>query len=567
MIRAFYAILVCTVFFATTAHAGRPAGDLMNKAIALDITATGFDQLSAAVPSVIPEDLELGDVTQTGSFSGIPYEIVASDLDVGLEVTSSKLSPADGYIRVTGEAIARVNSPSNLAKLKLNTTIIPGFPFTVVDCDFWVKPVNITLDSRIVMVIKPDADGNPALDAILEKAWTWTFQGSDIQVENCLAGDIDDVLSQAGISVFDFVKGPLENAVNEQIDAAFVDLETTLEESFSALRIDQTFAIGEGELSLLIEPNDVVITTNGMRINLKGQAQADLADCVSAADLAESPITNGGAASIGTAPAGVGPFGAAVLADDDFVNQVLLAAARSGAICIELSGETGDLPINTGVLNLLSDRFQEIAPETKPMWIGIRPAETLVASTSGSSDLNLSAPSLMMDMFAEIDGRKANVLGLNLNLEAGADLNFDGQTGILSVATDLTADDIRAKVAMNEFIPGAEPEIEANVGGLFESLAGPLLGDILSGLEFAIPSFGEIGVQSLELETGGTSGEWIGAYANLGEVPYGSGGCDDAGGCSDGGEGCEGGCSSAGGRGLTLLLFPLTVAFLRRRRV
>ena len=64
--------------------------------------------------------------------------------------------------------------------------------------------------------------------------------------------------------------------------------------------------------------------------------------------------------------------------------------------------------------------------------------------------------------------------------------------------------------------------------------------------------------------------DWFGFFANAGPVTYGSGGCSDGGGCGDtGGEGCDSGCSPGGlgaGRGLVMVIFPLALAAMRRRR-
>jgi hypothetical protein len=311
----------------------------------------------------------------------------------------------------------------------------------------------------------------------------------------------------------------------------------------------------------------VVVVPEGMRLTTAGLAEATEHPCV-AGGATGSKETAGDLPPIGSAPNGIGAYDVGILGSDDFLNQVLFAAYRGGGLCYTLSGEQGDLPINTALLGLLAPgSFDSLFPEAKPMVIEVRPARPPEAVPGGDHDIQVIAEDLGLDLYAELDGRQALVVGLDLDLDAGADLQFDGATGKLSVKVDLSGDDLTATVRTNELAPGTDDQIAAQVGSLFDTLAAPILGDALSGLAFDLPSFGGFGLTNLKAAPAGAANDFFGFYAGAGEVSYGDGGCG-GGGCGDSaGEGCSQGCSTSGaGRTAILLVFPLMVAWFRRRR-
>ena len=88
-----------------------------------------------------------------------------------------------------------------------------------------------------------------------------------------------------------------------------------------------------------------------------------------------------------------------------------------------------------------------------------------------------------------------------------------------------------------------------------------LVGNALDGLQFGLPAFEGVGLNSAQAGPTGDDGDWLGIDATVGPVSY-DGGCTD-GGCS--GSSDAGGCSSAaGGLGAALFLVPLVL--VRRRR-
>jgi hypothetical protein len=215
------------------------------------------------------------------------------------------------------------------------------------------------------------------------------------------------------------------------------------------------------------------------------------------------------------------------------------------------------------------------------MVIDTRPHKPPTLEYAGANDLNILVKDLGLDFMAELDHRGARVLAMGLQVDAGIDLNFDGETGLLAIEFALGDDAFDAAVTSNDFVPDATDTIEASFGNVFNGLVGGLIGDMLGDMTFAIPGFSGLGLTELTFSPAGVENDWLGGYAWLGEVSYASAGCgtDGSGGCGteDGGGGCtdatgESGCSGGGcasaprnQRRWLWLTFPVFFALTRRR--
>jgi len=251
---------------------------------------------------------------------------------------------------------------------------------------------------------------------------------------------------------------------------------------------------------------------------------------------------------------------------------------RSGLLCYVVDEDLG-FPIDTSLLGLLAgDAFNELFPDSKPMVIVTRPKKPPTMNFVSDHDIGIKVDELGLDFMGELDHRMARVLALDLAVDAGVDLNFDGETGQLGIAIDLGSDSITPSVTSNDFAPDSSETIETSFGSVFNGLVGGLLGDALGDFNFSVPGFEGVGLTELQFAAAGPEQDWLGGYAWLGEVSYASTGCgedggigctDEAGGCGEAeGSGCEGGgCSAAprNQRRWLWLLFPTFLIALRRR--
>lgn len=567
MLAVLFAILA---LFGGVAHAQNPPGERLRDALIVDVTDDGFRAISQALPAFVPASIDVPDVRQSGS-ALYRWDLDVTDMYATTTLNSAQITPGDGHLNVTAQiqlALNRAADPANVRLVYHAPWWLDG-PWTMADCDFYLRPVNVNLSTRAYLSVETDGSGQRALRADIGTVdWSWNLRGSDLRVQNCWIGDINEVLELVGVSLFDLAVEPLESAVNDQIQGLVRDLGPTLEDAFNSLRIDETFEFEGSQIDVLLEPDDVQIVPQGMRLTMAGTAAAEEHVCVSRNGIDTSKSTASAAPLIGEAPEPIGTYDIGILGNDDFINQVLFAGYRAGVLCFDLEGDQGQIPLNTNLLGLLAPgAFDEFFEDPKPVRVELRPTRPPEALASGAYDVNLEASDLKLDFYTELDGRQTSVIGLDLDLLAGVDLNFDGATGELDVDVALGSDNLTASARPNEFAPGIEPEIESRIGNLFDSLVGPLVGDALGDLAFTLPSFGGFGLAGMQAQAAGPAETWFGFYADAGLVPYGSGGCNDSGGCDDGSDGCAQGCNpvAASGRGLTLVLLPLIVALLRRR--
>lgn len=177
------------------------------------------------------------------------------------------------------------------------------------------------------------------------------------------------------------------------------------------------------------------------------------------------------------------------------------------------------------------------------MTIVTRPMAPPQVNYAGSHDLDVDIQDLGVDFYAELDGRTARIVGLDLDAQAGVDLNLDAVTGNLAIALDLDPDNVVPAIGYNELKPEANDSILEKFSGLFQTILDTLVGSLLDSLAFALPAFNGIGLTDLQVAGAGAQGDWLGMYAWIGEVTYGAdgSGCGGDSGC---GGGCSGGCAS-----------------------
>jgi hypothetical protein len=259
-------------------------------------------------------------------------------------------------------------------------------------------------------------------------------------------------------------------------------------------------------------------------------------------------------------------FGANV--SDDFVNQTLYSLWSGGALCQTIDEDT--FALDTSILNLVTgDAYLDFFSETVPMIIRTNPKNAPTLNMDTASDIGIDIEELGLDFYAEIDGRQARILGMDLNTSVGVDLNLDAQTGGLDIALDIDTQNVIANISFNEFLHSDQnAAIEQEFVGQLDTILGlvdieGLLGDLSLTLPAISLGDASIGLESMLIKPTGDQQEDLTLFANMGPVPYG-GGCASEG--EGEGEGCGGGCSTTQtGFGRSFLLLFLLAGAVRRR--
>jgi hypothetical protein len=557
----------------TTALAAWPAGETIDPAATADITKEGFDAIAGLIPSFLPPSVDIPDTSD--GYEGVldqcylgGYEYSLTNGWVNIEVTGASITPGNGVLDVTADLLVSVNDSSD-----------PFVLYTMLECleDTCygnVDPFAATISTTMALDVVDDGTGGKALDATVgEIVLDYELAGEDIHLEDCTVGDVEEILNYVGLSLYDLIL----SLVGGQLDSAVADfgpqLEETIEDAFASATIEQDLDLNGVAAHVKFQPSDVQITPDAARIVMAGSMSADQAECVEAYDPGTSLQTDSEAPDAGDYPAEVGgDVQIALHLGDDFANQALYALWRGGLLCYTLGPELG-ISIDTTVINSISDQaFAEIFPEGETVAIVTSPGAPPTVDYTGSHDLDVAITDLGVDFYAELDGRQARFLGLAINGGAGVDLALDGSTGELGIELDIGADSLTPSVAYNELAASANDAILAGFNGLFSTLLGSLLGGLTDGLAFALPSFSGIGLEELAIAPNGAASDWLGLYAWIGPVEYGSGsscgGCGgdtgtttDTGSSSCGSTGC-----AAGPMGPAWLAGILSLVALRRRR-
>jgi len=545
------------LLLSTAAHAeDYAAGETILEAVAIEISESGFDGIGGLSSILIPPQIDIGAIEESADcWLCSCYVLEFNSAWIDSQIIDTQLVPGNGVIDLLIQLQIKINDSSDTFNLY---TEVCGIGDT---CYGYVEPVMVTAATTIAMQIVQDQDGKPVLDAIAAPLQVQhSLESDDIILNGCVIGGVEEVLDLVGLSMYDLVLGQLDSELEDALSSATDDIEQTIEDAFASAVISQELEVGEGSVLLDLYPEDISITPDGMTLVMAGAADGSQHICVERFDSGTSPRTDSNIPSVSRAP---GAF--SVLFSDDFSNQLFYGLWRSGLLCYEVEDSSG-LPMTTAILSLLTgDAFDNFFPEAAPISISTSPRNAPTINYQGDSDLNVDIEDLVLDIFAEVDGRNTRILGVGLDTDLGVNLNFDDTTGDLAAEIILDFDNIEMSMAYNELTPDKNEEILAqfssSLGGLIEPLIGGLLGDIFS---INIGSMEGIGVTSLSLSPSGNDLDWLEIAADVGPVPY-EGGCD-CDGESDGGSSCESGCSSSHGKSRAMLLLPLAFAVVFRRR-
>jgi hypothetical protein len=542
-------LLVIAMIAAPASAEDWAPGATIPQAILADVTPDGFDAAAALVPTLVPSRIDVPDTT--GDRLGIDYGVVGAWVDI--DVTDAALTPGHGVLNLDASMSISVNSAWDTFDLYAHGGWIPDQ-----DCAAHVEAFPVALQSSIALSVVTDGRGVRRVDASVGTIDLQNGLTEDhIQLSDCGLATIEGVLDNIGLSLVGLILDPLEGELDDAVAELGPELESTIEDALQSASVRESVDVNGGTLDLALSPSSVQVTPEGMRVTMEGSAGADAAACVAAYDPGGSPKSTGGPPSLGSAPSGVPtPFHVGVSVSDDFTNEALYAVWRSGALCVSLDADAG-LPLDTTLLHRLTgDALAPIFPESAPVGVRLAPRKPPTSAFGAGHDVDVALRETGVEFIADLDGRKARVLTVDLDGPVGVDLAFDGATGQLDAAVDLDAESLTPSVSYNEFAPGKDDTIVAAFRGTFGTLLDTVVGGVLEGLGTSLPSFEGIGVQAIRA---GSTAEWLGVYAFVGEVDY----VNADGGCGS----CAGGCAQgpAGAMphpGLVLL----GVLVLRRRR-
>ncbi len=590
------------------AVAGRAPGEIVEPAIAVDLTPEGLNQLDGLLGGVVPSSIPIPNIVQ-GDSSGedcidlwfdeicwIPwtYALSVTNFGAGIAIDNLDFQLAQDEIAITAVVTVNVSSQASPGEVyfsaKAASVDLFGLEFDVIDiedtCYVWLPPTPLQVATTLTLALDWPTPDEPVVTVDVAPVGI-DFDLGALEITDCFLGDLLDFVDAVNdfigavfsFDIYQLLIDAVTPLLNDAVQGVLGDLEATVQGLFTDLVIEQELDLLGAPLAIRLAPSDLSVSPEGIRFAMEGAIGGSGLPhpCVAPYGIDTSLATGRGVPEVGWGPNGVVPHISA-LVDDDFLNQALFAVWYQGVLCFELSSGGGlpiDLPIplDTSLLTLLGARdFDVFFPEPQPIALITAPRQPPVGAVDANGDLHITVDQLGLDVYAELDGRMSRMLGMELSADVAAGVGLNASTGLLGVAVDLDADAIGISVPYNELAPTASAGVEAGFKGLFGTLVTPLLGGLLGDLGFELPTIGGQGLAGLTVAGAGVDADWLGVFAQIGPVEYeGSGdlltgGCEGNAGCGGGcAGGCEGGGCSQGGPNPLLWGVPVLV-LLRRRR-
>ncbi|HHO52799.1 MAG TPA: hypothetical protein ENK18_18470 [Deltaproteobacteria bacterium] len=569
--RSLLSPLLLLVPLTTTAH---PLRSKITDGVLIDVTDDGLGALEGLASEFIPTDFPIDPIEFGDCGSFLATCLYSDDLSPAITIDQLSLVPGQDTLNLDASLQATINTSSSPASLEYK---LLGLGET---CNIWVDPIQIDISGAIQMALAldpagldVDGDGTPDTKrfevTVPPLTWSWDASGDDINITGCTLDVLLDVLSFFGLDITSLVLDLVEPEIDAIVQDLPAELEPMLEDAVSGFVISEQLDLLGVPMTASVWPEDLAINTNGMRISMASYIDVEASECVASYGINESLITPGAAPTMEHLGGPISDPHVVAMIDDDLVNHLLFAVWSSGLLCFDLADPSLglDLPIaiDTTLLTLLSpDGFDHLPLDGAPLGLVTVPSKPPVLDMDGPNDVNVVAESLGLQFTTEIEGRRVRLMNVDLAADIGVDLDYNEATGELGILVDVGEGAITSQVTFNEFAPAASDEIASSLSVLIDGLVAPLLGD-LTNMIFPIPAIEGLGLTSMTIAPAGSDQDFIGAYTTVGQVPFYSAGCDKKGGCDT--SGCDQGCSTGNlPSRLSLLLFPLLVAGLRRRR-
>jgi hypothetical protein len=557
--------------------------DAIRNGVALHVTQDGFDALGDVamdlVPGLLPPDL-----------ISIPdFDLLGTGLSgAKLTIDFDPRTPTDTWPAVN--IVPKASRPGGKLEAQVKAYVNIGSPeqpyhascwFGADSGDGWMTvPATIKLPVAITVVT---TSGTPELDLDVDtNAMSIELKTPD--AHGSCAGTFGGVITALGNTVITALKPQIAPAIDDAL--AGLDL--------SAATIHQEVDVLGKTLFVDLEPLAVNSYANtppqtgsngGLELIYSTKFTAAQDPCVADLDPLGSLKTDNGIPGIGsTAPAHVGAYVA-----DDMLNQALYAVFSGGMLCLNvdeslLGGTSLPIPIDSSLIPLIGgDGFNEILPaDAQPLLIRTHPYEVPTADFGEPSAIDIHLKKLGVDFVTDLEYRQARVIGIAVSADVGADLDFDGTTGQLSVVLDgLAADAFHIDAVGDEFVAGTNDKLPGSMKNLLGTLLPLVLGSVTDSLSFYMPAFtiaegvDPLGLTALSADVAGDAGDWLLAGARIGTVTYtppadGGGGCGACGGCGGGCDpastDCSSGCTTGNLGVATWLVVFLPTWILRRRK-
>ncbi|MBK7756889.1 MAG: hypothetical protein IPI35_10920 [Deltaproteobacteria bacterium] len=179
-----------------------PPNATINEAASLQVTPAGLDAVSALVPTLLPEMIEIGDVSESGGTWCFNYEFSLSNAWVSIEVDDVTITPGAGVLTLDADLLIGLNDEYDPFEIYLEVACIGD------DCPAYVEPFPVNVSTTIGLEVITGDTGTPVLDATMgEIAVTYSDISKAIQGQCTLTDIIEFFRDYLGLDFYDFILG------------------------------------------------------------------------------------------------------------------------------------------------------------------------------------------------------------------------------------------------------------------------------------------------------------------------------------------------------------------------
>jgi len=559
-----------------------PPGAPVRDGVLVDLTPAGLQFVETTALHLQPISIPMESMDQDlGEYMGCDVSIGISGMVATADVTHLAVDPISHGLALEVGVLISVNSSGSPFDVEIDADGGLFDMCSLIDqtCELWIEPMNVSLDMTVWLeLVEPGGGQSPFLDAIVSTPThnLHTALTEDrIGLDGCFISTLNDILNFFGTDIvemlLDEASGELFAYIEQDLPAM---VESGIEGASDTLVVEETIDLEGTPLDVSIVPGGLVIEPDGIRVMLDGSFDAPLADCMLRHDTNGSPDT----AIPPPGADGAAHHHAAAFVSNDLINAALYAVWRGGLLCFEADPAELGIPLDTTLLTLLVD--EEDRPRLERIWLGEAepiqivtvPRNPPMNDPAGPHGLDVEVENLGLDLMAMTQDRMSRMLGLEIDVGAGVDLQGQGD-GSMVATVALDTEHFHPHVCHNDLVPDLSSTIEQNFDGLISTVVEPALAGLLGDITLGPFDFGGLGVSSLNLVPAGPTEEFLAAYVNLGMT--GSSISFDMG-CGDGASGCGDGCSdmscdqrgghagAATGLGVLLLACLGTIGALRR---
>ena len=265
-----------------------------------------------------------------GWFGSYAYGVEIEGLWVNIQILDALITPMDGYLDLDIVLDVQINSSSDKFDLITHLLCIED------GCDAYVEPFEAYVHTTMALDLIDNGEGGTAVDATLgEFTVDYDLESSDINLDSCAIGTIEDIFNFFGGSLYDLILPLVDPLLQEQVADLGPELESTIEEALSSLSIQEELEVEDTIVQLQLEPTDLEITPQGLRMTVGGSSMSDTAaQCIAEFHPGGSLATPSPPPSMGSnSPQVALQPTAAIHLSDDFVNQLLFSIWEGGVLC------------------------------------------------------------------------------------------------------------------------------------------------------------------------------------------------------------------------------------------